>query len=44
KRMKWYTVIQSIGLFQWYEDKKIYKYINTWLKILNEVMNSNMLN
>ncbi|WP_237773026.1 phosphotransferase family protein, partial [Staphylococcus aureus] len=22
KRMKWYTVIQSIGLVQWYEEQK----------------------
>lgn len=42
KRMKWYTVIQSIGLVQWYEEQKRYKDMNTWLKFLNEVMNSNM--
>ncbi len=39
KRMKWYTVIQSIGLVQWYEEQKIYsKDMNTWLKFLNEVI------
>ncbi len=38
KRMKWYTVIQSIGLVQWYEEQKRYKDMNTWLKFLNQVM------
>ena len=31
KRMKWYTVIQSIGLVQWYEEQKDMD-MNTWLK------------
>jgi thiamine kinase-like enzyme len=42
KRMKWYTVIQSIGMIQWYEEQKRFKDMNTWLKFLNEVMNSNL--
>ena len=42
KRMKWYTVIQSIGMVQWYEEQKRYKDMNLWLKFLNEVMNSNL--
>ena len=42
KRMKWYTVIQSIGMVQWYEEQKRFKDMNTWLKFLNEVMNSNL--
>lgn len=42
KRMKWYTVIQAIGLIQWYEEQKRYRDMNTWLKFLNEVMNSNL--
>lgn len=42
KRMKWYTVIQAIGLIQWYEEQKRYKDMNIWLKFLNEVMNSNL--
>ncbi|HDC3297761.1 TPA: phosphotransferase, partial [Staphylococcus aureus] len=29
-------------LVQWYEEQKRYKDMNTWLKFLNEVMNSNM--
>ena len=41
KRMKWYTVIQSIGMVQWYEEQKRYKDMNTWLKFLNEVMTNN---
>ena len=41
KRMKWYTVIQSIGMVQWYEEQKRYKDMNMWLKFLNEVMNNN---
>lgn len=41
KRMKWYTVIQSIGMIQWYEEQKRYKDMNTWLKFLNEVMEHN---
>ena len=32
KRMKWYTVIQSIGMVQWYEEQKRYKDMNMWLK------------
>ncbi len=42
KRMKWYTVIQSIGMIQWYEEQKRFKDMNTWIKFLNEVMNSNL--
>ncbi|MCE5687548.1 phosphotransferase family protein [Staphylococcus pseudintermedius] len=42
KRMKWYTVIQSIGMIQWNEEHKRYKDMNTWLKFLNEVMKSNV--
>ncbi len=42
KRMKWYTVIQSIGMVQWYEEQKRYKDMNMWLKFLSEVMNSNL--
>ena len=42
KRMKWYTVIQSIGMIQWYEEQKRFKDMNIWLKFLNEVMNSNL--
>ena len=42
KRMKWYTVIQSIGMVQWYEEQKRFKDMNNWLKFLNEVMNSNL--
>ena len=42
KRMKWYTVIQSIGMIQWYEEQKRFKDMNTWLKFLNKVMNSNL--
>ena len=42
KRMKWYTVIQSIGMILWYEEQKRFKDMNTWLKFLNEVMNSNL--
>lgn len=42
KRMKWYTVIQSIGMIQWYEEQKRFKDMNTWLKFLNEIMNSNL--
>ncbi len=41
KRMKWYTVIQSIGMVQWYEEQKRYKDMNLWLNFLNEVMNNN---
>lgn len=41
KRMKWYTVIQSIGMVQWYEEQKRYKDMNTWLKFSNEVMTNN---
>lgn len=41
RRMKWYTVIQSIGMVQWYEEQKRYKDMNTWLKFLNEVMTNN---
>ncbi len=42
KRMKWYTVVQSIGMVQWYEEQKRYKDMNMWLKFLNEVMNNNV--
>lgn len=42
KRMKWYTVIQAIGLVEWNEEQKRYKDMNIWLKFLNEVMNSNV--
>lgn len=42
KRMKWYTVIQAIGLVEWSEEQKRYKDMNIWLKFLNEVMNSNV--
>ncbi len=41
KRMKWYTVIQSIAVIQWYEDQKRFKDMNTWLEFLNEIMNHN---
>ena len=40
--MKWYTVIQAIGLVEWNEEQKRYKDMNIWLKFLNEVMNSNV--
>lgn len=42
KRMKWYTVIQSIGMVQWYEEQKRYKRMNTWLKFLDQVMKNNV--
>ncbi len=41
KRMKWYTVVQSIGMVQWYEEQKRYKDMNLWLNFLNEVMTNN---
>lgn len=42
KRMKWYTVIQSIGMVQWNEEHKRFKDMNTWLKFLHAVMKSNV--
>ncbi|UXR79113.1 MULTISPECIES: phosphotransferase family protein [unclassified Staphylococcus] len=42
KRMKWYTVIQSIGMIQWSEEHKRFKEMNTWLEFLNNVMKSNL--
>lgn len=42
RRMKWYAVIQSIGMVQWNEEHKRYKDMNTWLEFLNEVMNRNI--
>ncbi|EKU50260.1 phosphotransferase family protein [Staphylococcus massiliensis] len=42
KRMKWYTVIQSIGMVQWYEEQKRFKDMNTWLQFLDDVMKRNV--
>lgn len=42
KRMKWYTVIQSIGMVQWNEEHKRFKDMNTWLKFLHAVMKSDV--
>lgn len=41
KRMKWYTVIQAIGVVQWYEEQKRYKDMNHWLEFLHQVMHHN---
>lgn len=43
KRMKWYTIIQTIALVQWYEEKNHYKEMNDWLDFLNEVLMHNRL-
>lgn len=38
KRMKWYTLIQSITMIQWYEDNKRFNDMNRWIIFLNHVL------
>lgn len=38
KRMKWYTLFQSITMIQWYEDNKRYSDMNRWILFLNHVL------
>lgn len=38
KRMKWYTLIQSITMIQWYEDNRRLNDMNRWILFLDEVL------
>ncbi|MGV3244235.1 phosphotransferase [Staphylococcus sp. 11261D007BR] len=42
QRMKWYAVIQSIGMVQWNEEHKRFKDMNTWLEFLSELIQRNV--
>ncbi|HJE19989.1 MAG TPA: phosphotransferase family protein [Aliicoccus persicus] len=37
KRMKWYTLIQTVTMIQWYEDNKRFNDMNRWIIFLDHV-------